>query len=335
MGSTFNEFGGSIAVDISGNVYTTGSYTGNIDMDPGPPIFNLSPSGAFISKLDSSGNFVWAKKMGDRGHSITVDIFGNVYTIGLFSNTQDFDPNIGYYPLTASVGAPSNIFISKLDSSGNFVWAKNIGRTASGTFSTPGQYIAVDKRSNVYTTGHFQGIADFDPNVGVYNLISTAIQDIFVSKLDSSGNFVWAKSFEGTGGYFDEGRSIHVDKIGNVYTTGTFSGTVDLNPGPGIMNFTANGPMDMFISRLDSFGNFIWGKTIGGTNSTLGFSIVTDNTGNVYTTGFFQDTVDFDPNSGGYNLPSNGFQDIFILKLNQQSIFGQVYHDFNQNCNQE
>ena len=97
--------------------------------------------------------------------------------------------------LTSGVGS-FDIFISKLDASGNLVWAKNTGSVPGGI----GQSIAVDAASNVYTTGYFGGTADFDPGVGIYNLTSAGGADVFITKLDVSGNFVWAKNMGSASG---------------------------------------------------------------------------------------------------------------------------------------
>jgi len=80
--------------------------------------------------------------------------------------------------------------------------------------------VAVDSSGNVYTTGHFGGTVDFDPGAGTTNLTSNGHEDVFVSKLDSSGDLVWAKSFGGTGR--DRGWAVAVDSSGNVYTAGFF-----------------------------------------------------------------------------------------------------------------
>ena len=320
IGGLINDEGLSIVVDAVGNVFTTGYFDGTVDFDPGVGIYNLTsvggPNDIFVCKLNVSGVFVWAKSMGgsfsDYGYSITVDVAGNVYTTGHFPRTADFDPGPGVYTLTA-IG--EDIFVSKLDASGNFVWAKRMGGGASGmkySFS-----IAIDLNYNVYTTGFFNGIVDFDPNAGVYNL--TAIgQDIFISKLDTSGNFVWAKSFGGTNN--DGGCSIAVTPTGNVYSTGYFVGTVDFDLGAGVYNLTSTlGSLDIFITKLDSSGAFAWAKSIGGGNSDAGYSIAIDNAGSVFTTGFFQNTADFDPGVGVNNLTSAGGRDIFIHKMCQTS----------------
>jgi hypothetical protein len=320
LGGTSPGQGYSIAVDASGNVYTTGLFGGTVDFDPGPGTFNLTSAGSddiFISKLDASGNFVWAKRMGgtdiDRGYSIAVDTSWNVYTTGYFEGTVDFDPGPGIFNLTSA--GSDDIFISKLDASGNFVWVKRMG----GTSIDNGNSIAVDASGNVYTTGLFGGTVDFDPGPDTFNLTSDGSWDIFISKLDASGNFVWAKQLGGIS--VDKGFSIAVDASGNVYTTGAFNGTANFDPGPGTFNLTSAGDADLFISKLDASGNFEWAKQLGGTDIDYGYSIAVDASGNVYTTGFFSGTADFDPGTGTFNLTSAGYADIFISKLDASGNF--------------
>ncbi|MEO5571220.1 MAG: SBBP repeat-containing protein [Bacteroidia bacterium] len=322
MGGTNIDQSFSIAVDINGNVYTTGIFSGTADFDPGLGTYYLTSAGnydIFVSKLDPSGNFLWAKQLGgavlDYVNSIAVDSSGNVYTTGYFKDTADFDPGIGTYYLISD--ASYDIFVSKLDASGNFVWAKQMGGISNDEV---GYSIAVDVGENAYTTGFFNGTADFDPGTGTYNLTSAGnYPDIFVSKLDASGNFLWAKQLGGTDA--DWGFSIAVDTSGNVYTTGTFVDTADFDPGTGTYNLTSAGNADVFISKLDAFGNFLWAKRLGGINGDTGYSIAVDATGNVYTTGTFSGTADFDPGIGTYNLTSAGGNDIFVSKLDASGNF--------------
>lgn len=317
MGGTSNDYGLSIIFDGAANVYTTGHFEGTSDFDPGMGTFNLSSAGIndiFISKLDASGNFLWAKRVGDTsddyGYSITLDGVGNVYTTGAFAGTVDFDPGSGVFNLISAGG--SGIFISKLDGSGNFVWAKAIG----GSY---GQAIAMDGLGNVYTTGRFQGTGDFDPGVGVFNLTAVGVSDVFISKLNASGNFVWARGFGGTS--WDFGTSIALDGTGNVYTTGSFQDTVDFDPGSGISNLSSAGSFDIFISKLDTAGNYIWTRRMGGTGTEFVQSIANDGAGNVYITGDFEGTSDFDSGSGIFNLISSGLNNIFISKLDVSGNF--------------
>lgn len=313
----------SIAIDALDNLYFTGHFSGTTDFDPNIGIFNLTASShdVFICKLNSSGNFVFAKKFSasfgfccDYARSIVVDKYRNIYTCGRFNSTVDFDPNAGSYNLTAN----SDIFISKLDSNGNFIWAKQMGGSGiDEAFS-----ITLDRSGNILTAGSFQGTADFDPSLATYNLTSVSSQDIFVSKLNPNGNFMWAKRFGGGGNFFDNANSIAVDTIGNVFTTGLFFGTADFDPGPGVYNINSPGISDVFISKLDSNGNFVWVKNMGNGGNVVGTSICTDLSGNVYTTGYYSNNVDFDPGFVvfylyGTNLNSN----TFISKLNKNGDF--------------
>ena len=143
-------------------------------------------------------------------------------------------------------------------------------------------------------------------------MTSEGQSDIFVSKLDSAGNYVWAKSMGGPIG--DAGWSIAVDGSGDVYTTGSFKETVDFDPGPGTLNFTAI-VRDSFIQKLDSSGDLVWAHAFGGTGPGVGVGITTDSDGNVYTTGAFSDTVDFDPGPGILNLSAPGGSGMFVQKL--------------------
>lgn len=322
LGGANNEVGNSIAVDGNGNVYTTGYFEGTVDFDPGTATYNLtSPGGnsdAFICKLNSSGNFVWAKKIGDtnleEGLGIAVDGSGNVYTTGYFSSTNtDFDPGAGTF--TINPGGFNDAYISKLDVNGNFVWAKAF----SGPNYEVGNAIAVDGAGNVYTTGSFRGNADFDPGAGSSYLISQGFKDIFVCKLNSSGNFVWAKRMGDAND--DEGLSIACDATGNVYTTGYFMGAPDFDPGAGTTTLTSNGAYDIFISKLNSSGTYVWAKSIGASTEDCGKSIAVDALGNVYTTGYFYSTADFDPGAGSALLTPAGNNDAFLSKLDVNGNF--------------
>ena len=119
----------------------------------------------------------------------------------------------------------------------------------------------------------------------------------------------------------DYGQSIVTDDSGNVYVAGYYCGTVDFDPDTSIFNITPKGSWDIFVQKLDGNGNFIWAKSIGGIDYDAGFSITNDATGNVYVTGIFENTVDFDPNAGTYYLTSNGLHDVFVLKLDRNGNF--------------
>ena len=319
---TIDDSGQCIAVDASGNIYTTGKYEGTVDFDPGPGIFTYTAVGnsdIYISKLDPFGNLIWAKSIGsgwmDGGYSIILDTLGNLFTTGQFGGTVDFDPGAGTNNLTAA--GSRDVFILKLDTSGNIVWAKAMG----GPFYESCYSIALDAQGNVYTAGHFEGTADFDPGPGTKNYTSIGYCDIFISKLDSSGNFVWAKNIGGT--KYDFVLSIKVDSSGNVYAIGHYEGTVDFDPNVGTYNLTTvSNSDDVYILKLNTFGNFVWVKSFGSYQNEKGNYITIDKAGNVYATGNFGDIIDFDPGPGVYNLNAlPGALDIFVLKLDSAGNF--------------
>ena len=314
MEGTDSDYGNSITTDTLGNVYTTGCFRDTVDFDPGAGTFNLTSVGykdIFIQKLDADGNLLWAVSMGgiatDIGHSIITDVAGNVYTTGGFNWTVDFDPGADTHNLTST--GYYDIFIQKLDPNGNLIWARSMG----GTSSDYGYSITTDALGNVYTIGTFRDIVDFDPGAGTFNLTSAGYRDIFIQKLDPNGNLLWARSIGGAGDH--EGLSITTDALGNVYTTGCFYGTADFDPGGSTYNLSSVGNTDIFIQKLDPNGNLLWAKSMGGIDGDQGNSISTDALGNVYTTGYFFLTADFDPGAGTFNLTSAGYKDIFIQKL--------------------
>lgn len=263
--------------------------------------------------------FQWAKSMGgvgaDEGLGIKCDSFGNVYTTGYFVVNADFDPGavIRYQTASGSSGAP-DIFVSKLDRNGSYVWAKAMG----GAYADKGTAIDVDGQGNIYTTGYFTDQADFDPGSAQFNLTTSnsSTWNVFISKLDSLGNFVWAKKIGGGSLQYFEGNSIKVDGQGNVFVTGHFFGSGDFDPGPGTYTLSSNGTKDIFVVKLDSSGIFQWARSIGGSSDDDGFSIGLDVSGDVVVSGTFTGNVDFDPGPSTFYLNANVAADAFVLRLN-------------------
>lgn len=321
LGASGDEIGNNIKVDGNGNVYVTGYFENTVDFDPGVPVNNLASNGfidIYILKLDGSGNFIWARQIGgvdyDSGLSLGIDNNANVVVGGSFQNAVDFDPGAGTFSLTA-VGM-SDAFLLKLDGSGNFVWAKQFGGTDNEVIWS----VDLDVSGNCYSTGNFEGIADFDPGAGTLNLTSNGGRDVFVVKVDVSGNMVWAKSFGDAND--DYGQGIAIDAFGAVNISGEFSSTVDFDPNITTFTLTSFGGSDIFISQLSSAGNFVWVGQLGGVGNDAGIGIDTDGNGSVYATGSFQGVGDFDPGSGTYSLTSNGARDIFAAMLNTNGNFG-------------
>ncbi len=323
IGGTESSYAESITSDALGNVIVTGFFNGTADFDPGTGAFTMTSTGndnAFILKLDQNGNFTWAKQIEGDGfsvaRSITLDAASNIYLTGSFSGKTDFDPGKGVYTLSSS-GDTRDLFIEKLDESGNFMWAKQIG----GIAADYGCSISLDPLGNVYTVGQYFGTVDFDPGAEIYNLNSIDNQiSRFILKLTTTGEFLWARQIQAAS--IDYGCAIAVDKSGNVYTTGGFAGIVDVDPGDGIFTLISSGGADIFILKLDNAGNFVWAKTIGSELFDYAQSIALDDSSNVYTTGTFRATADFDPGEQEFILtPSNSDDEIFISKLDTYGNF--------------
>lgn len=317
--STYDE-GWSIANDASGNVYTTGRFSSIVDFDPSPSTFTLAAVGqqdVFVTKFDPNGNFVWAKSLGgnadDRGYSIHIDNSGNILITGIFVGLVDFDPSPSTFTLNSFGGTQEDAFILKLNSSGNFIWAKQIG----GNTADYGESITTDLAGNIYLSGRFSGTADFDPSVNSFTISTLPTStDGFVMKLDGSGNFIWAKQFAGQSSSTSSCNEVRIDGAGNIYTTGYFYNTVDFDPSISNYTLSALGNNEVFVSKLDPSGNFIWAKQIGGLSNDESNSITIDQSNNPIITGFFTGTADFDPSAGTNTITSIGAQDIFVTKLN-------------------
>lgn len=304
----------AIGVDLSGNVYITANFKSTVDVDPGAGTYSLVSSGfddLFLLKLNSSGNFVWAQAFGsgagnDYSSTIFVDTAA-VYVGGAFTGTVDFDAGAGSSLLTASSGLDG--FIYKANLAGNLIWAKQFSGASTQVIISVG----IDAAKNVYSTGYHNGSSDFDPGAGTVTLTSAGSADLFLSKLNSSGNYVFAKNIGGAG--YDYGSGIVVDKNSNVYIAGSYGGTMDLDPSAGTANYTSAGSQDAFVAKYDNNGNYLWGASVGGASDESFGIIATDTIGNIYNTGGYDGTVDFDPSAATFNLTSSGVQNAFLLKL--------------------
>ncbi len=332
IGSTALDVSSAIALGAGGDLILTGHFFGPLDFDPGPGVAGLVPIGSsdlFIANFSPSGAFNWVRQIGgpslDASADLVTDLAGNILVTGSFTGTVDFDPGPGVFNLSSGLVGSDDIFVTKFDGAGNFLWANTFSRT-SGPGSNHVNSIAVDGSGNVFTTGLLFGPTDFDPGPGtaVLTPVSPSAADIFVSKLSSTGAYEWAKRMGGSSG--EGGESITTDSKGNVYTSGGFSGTFDFDPGPGVSVLSSPGGASTFIQKLTNAGDFIWAKPFGGLSSqSSGLNLFVAADESVYCSGTFSGSGDFDPGAKTYTLTAAGPYDAYLFKLSVCSKLDTCY----------
>jgi hypothetical protein len=294
--------GSAITTDNSGYIYVVGDFGNYSSVTFGRITVNNPGNGAFIVKMDSSGNFIWVKTIsstsGIEPGDILADNSGNLFIIGSYSGTAAF----GAIAAPASSGI-SNFFIAKYDTAGNALWltsATNAGMW--GSQETRG--VVVDNCDNVYVTGMFENTATF----GSFSLKSAGDEDMFVGKLLNNGNWEWVNSAGGAGR--DHGFSIALDKNYDVYVGGDYG----QNSGTGItfgndLSFTGTGT---FVAKYDNgTGTPIWAQVGGVANTDHIFGMNVDKWGYVYITGEFSNSTIY----GTANLSCTAVSNTIIAKL--------------------
>lgn len=324
------DIGKAVDVDPMGNIYVTGSFRGTVDFDPGPGLVELTSGGysdIFVLKLNANGDLIWARNFQSfldfsEGNDIEVDDAGNVYTTGKMRGNVDFDPGAGTNTISAS---GSDIFIHKLDANGNFLWVQTFG--GSGVWSEEGQALELDNNQHIYISGTFVGTVDFDSGLGINNLTALgAYANVFILKLKPNGGFGWAKGFGSSSNLFPSGEDMAIND-GNLIVVGKFAGATDFDPGTGVFTIDDEGSTDLYVEKLDTAGNFQWVRTFGDVSIEDGMGVATDYFNNIYVTGGFGGTVDFDPDiNTTFNMISEGNIDAYVLKLDATGAFNWAYN---------
>lgn len=193
--------------------------------------------------------------------------------------------------------------------------------------------ITHDETGAVYHTGEIKwDTIDIDPGPDT-QLMSPWVGRGYVAKFDDHGKFKWARQFGGYSTTRPTAIKYHPD--GYVVTTGRFNNQADFDPGNGtqILGWPQSG-FNIYVSKFDSTGALLWHKCIGGLDFEGPTDMALDDAGNIYLTGWFEETVDFDPSSGTYNLSSPGNDDMFICKLDNDGELvwvKQIGADYNVN----
>jgi len=330
-----------IAVDSEGDLYLTGRFGGTVDFDPGPGVYELTSvdeGDPFLCNVDSNGDFQWALRWGDEvqgpeSRAITTDNLGCVYIAGMYAAYNvpvDFDPGPGEDFHTEEKGS---FFVSKFDSAGQYQWARTWGGADLARINS----IACGSGQALYVGGLFGGNIDFDPGPGEDFRWTWEDGNLFLSKFKTNGDYQWVRTW-GIRDYIPGGDLTHlfdvaVDSSADILVTGEFDDKVDFDPGDEVAERRPVGNADAFLSRFGPDGDFQWVQTWGGDHIDPGQSVAVDDDGNIFVTGFFYFTVDFDPGPGVETCTALGYEDPYLLKLypsgdfNWVRIWGAIYHE--------
>ena len=271
--------------------------------------------------------FAWNKGIGGTAAEKVVDMVvdnnGNTIVTGTFRDTVNFNPpNAGTFTslMQSATQFSSDVFVAKYDASGNYLWAKTIG----GNTQDEAAGVKVDAQGNIYLLAHFYDSVDYDNAPGWQGFMAQpGLSDIILMKYDSNGNIIWAKQIGGPSG--DKAVDLALDNQNNIIITGTFFGTADFDPSPAFdtltyitiapCSFQTPCTPDMFVAKYDSNGNHIWAKQIGSPNNENPRNIECDRNGNIYISGIFVLSSDFNlNNTPSAVLNSVGTSDVYIAK---------------------
>jgi hypothetical protein len=264
-----------VAVDPSGNVYVTGSFSGTLNLGTG----NLVSAGGtdiLLAKYNPSGTCLWSKSFGaggpDAGIGIALDAAGNVAITGEFVGNVDF----GGGPL-ASSGGSADIFLAKFNSAGSHVWSKRFGDTTS---TDVGRSVAFDSAGNVIVTGGFSGTVDFGGGpFTAPHVFGFGYADAFLAKYSPTGVHLWSKQFGAE--LTDLGRAVAVDGADNIYLTGEFAQSINL----GGTTFIGGANGTAYLAKFNASGTHLWSKDFGDNTTNSGLDLAVDSGNNVIVVG--------------------------------------------------
>jgi hypothetical protein len=297
----------------NGYIYIAGILSGSVDMDPGPSVYNLYGPRPFIVKMDTIGNFIWAKSFGsyngvDVVNGLKVDNNENVFITGSFNESFSFNGT------QQTSNGNNDVYFLKFNNQGQEEWCKTFG--SNSTNSESGESIAIDSNGDILVAGMFSGSVDFDAGPGDFTLTSIGIRSGFIAKYNQNGNHINTAKIDGSNNA-SESRIYSIDiNNSSIYVAGSIYGTVDMDPGTLIFNETQLN--SGFILKLDPQFNLIWNKIISTTGGSEG-KIVKTKFNDVYLSGYMSGTTDLDPDPTNSLIYSGG--GTYVVKLNENGIF--------------
>jgi len=279
----------SVVVDIDGFIYVTGQIYDITDLDPGEDTDwrSVSYGGIYLSKFNSDGDYIWGCTWDspsiDKGYDLAVDPKGDILIMMAFDYPIDLDPGPGTDFHNAGFS------VSKLDTDGNFIWGKS-WHTDDNRWD-----LEVDGLGNVFICGTFLTETDMDPGEGEDVRRPNGFRDCCLIKLDSNGDFMWARTWGGPGNENTDGDYAWWaagTSDGQVFVVGHVRKTIDFDPGA---NVVEAGP-GYFLSRFAPTGKFlgvnVWEVPI--------HNLAVDKADNLFITGYIysRSTIDFDMGPG-------------------------------------
>lgn len=317
--------GQAIGAAPDGSVVIAGSFSGTIDLDPGPASAEQTAADEtiFVVRMSSEGEFQWARAFG-QGNATLNDIAlaadGSVAMTGSFVGNVDFDPGRGVVRRSAtSADDDTDIFVSSMSEEGELQWVRTLG----GPREDSGEALAVGLDSSIILVGSFQSTVDFDPGPRVVTSEAASTIDMFVLKLDRRGRYGWVRTFGGSGEVY--GRAVDVAETGAIVVGGRFYYGVDFDPGPGSDDHMYNGEHDAFVVVLGGAGEHRWAQTFGGPTGDEVIDVAIASDGSVVATGTFHGEVDFAPGDGVDQRSSNGSADLVVVAYGQQGEYRWAY----------
>jgi hypothetical protein len=298
-----------------------GAYSGTVDFDPGTGANEQDAVNAdgYILRLDLDGEFVWVKTLPSIGNAQVFALrtragFGDIIVGGHFGGNTDFNPGAGFFQLSSLNQQPPyypvDCFVLRLTNAGEFLWAKSYGGENEDYVTD----VVLTSQGEVVVNGTYNSTADFDPGTDTTNL-TALFTDAYFLKLTAAGSFVWVRTI--AGGAFITVSKLAITQDDNMYCTGSFEGTADFDMGPGVNNATATGS-DIYVLGLDQSGSTLDIDILEGSAYEQGVTMVTDANANLYSTGYFEDPMDFDPQPTVYtNVPQNNYKWVYTFKWRQ------------------
>jgi uncharacterized protein (AIM24 family) len=333
IGSSGQDYGKAIGVDGEDNIIVAALYNLTVDADPSTngatSMISAGGTDILLAKYTPYGSLLWAKSMGGGGtppsvdapHAVAADSSNNVVVAGYFGSatangrSSDFDPGAGTALLTAISGYDA--FLAKYDRDGSYLWALGLGDTNLTYGEERAWDLVVDEDDSIYLTGAFGGTVNFNPRFpnAKWTTNSGSASGLFLARFAPDGSNVWAIGLGANlTDVFTEGYStVAVDGNGHCWLAGNFRGTCDFDPGPGVSSLTSRGLTDIFLARYGMDGSFRAVYQAGGTGQDICSpgAMRSDGT-NLYLTGRFGGTADFDPGTGVSNLTAVGGNNLFL-----------------------